>query len=103
MRLDELTQALRDFEECLVRLGVSKEGARQAVTDAECVAVRDLVETQADLRLLDLFESIGSQALAQRHGVSPRQVCRNRTAALNRLQQKDIGRSASPPVSVKAA
>lgn len=103
MRLDELAQALREFEERLVGLGVSRGAARQAISDAECVAVKDLLETQADARLVDLFESIGSAALAKRHGVTPRQVCRNRTAALSRLQQKQIGRVMSPTMSEEAA
>lgn len=44
MRLDELAQALRDFEECLVRLGVSRDAAREATMRAETYAVTAVLE-----------------------------------------------------------
>lgn len=49
MRLDELAQAMRDFEERLVQLGVSRAAARKATIDAEVATVADLVETSLRL------------------------------------------------------
>jgi hypothetical protein len=103
MRLDELAQALREFEERLVGLGVSRGAAKKAIADAECVALDDLVETAADRRLLDLFDEIGSTGLSARKGNSPRTWCRKRQEAAERLYQKQIGQSVSPPVSAEAA
>lgn len=103
MRLDELAQAMRDFEERLVQLGVSRAAARKATVDAEVATVADLVETAADQRLLDLFDSIGSAALAERKGLSQRQICRQRLEAMRRLQAKEIGHEVSHLTSAKAA
>src|SRR5690606_35505556 len=100
---DELTQALRDFEECLVRLGVSKEGARLAASDAECAAVSDLMVTQKDLRLLDLFESVGGRSLAESKGVSRSEIYRSRTEALNRLSHNNISRGPGHLLGQEAA
>lgn len=94
MRLDELAQALRDFEARLVELGVSRQAALKAAMDAENVAVADLLETQADLRLVGLFEEVGGTLLAERKGVSRSAIYRDRTDALNRLSAKNVSRPA---------
>lgn len=103
MRLDDLAKTLRDLEDCLVALGVSRPAARKAALDAESVAVADLLETQTDVRLLDLFEQIGCAKLAERNGVSPRTIYTRREEALERLQVKQVRRSASDTTSQEAA
>lgn len=103
MRLDELAQALREFEERLVGLGVSREQARRAVMEAETLAVRDLLQTQTDLRLLDLFETIGCAALAEREGVARGTIYSRRTEALGRLAVKNISRRIEQTAGQEAA
>jgi hypothetical protein len=103
MRLDELAQALRDFEECLVRLGVSRGAARQVVMDAEYTSVQDLVQTQADVRLLDLFDKVGAVAMAEREGVTRNTIYNRRTEALNRLSVKNVSRKTEQTVAQEAA
>ncbi len=93
MRLDELAQALRDFEARLVELGVSRQAALKAAMDAENVAVADMLETQADLRLVGLFEEVGCATLAARQGVTRKTIYERRTDALDRLAVKNISRS----------
>ncbi len=103
MRLDDLSKVMRDLEEALVSVGVSRSAARKATIDAESVAVGDLLETQTDVRLLDLFEQVGCAKLAERHGVSPRTIYTRREEALGRLQVKKVCRSASDAGSQEAA
>lgn len=103
MRLDDLAELMRQLEAGLVALGVSREAARQAVMDAEVVAVQDLAETQADVRLLDLFDAIGCAGVAERYRVTPRTIYSRRTEALTRLQLKDVRRVASDSATQEAA
>ena len=103
MRLDDLAELMRQLEAGLVALGVSREAAREVVRDAECAAVADMLETQQDRRFLDLFEKVGSVALAERGGVSPRTICRQRADAVERLCRKQIGHSVSSTLSEEAA
>lgn len=103
MRLDELAQALREFEERLVGLGVSREQARCAVMEAETVAVQDLLQTQTDLRLLDLFDKVGASAMAEREGVTRNTIYNRRTEALNRLSVKNVSRKTEQTVAQEAA
>lgn len=99
MRLDELAQALRDFEARLVELGVSRPAALKAAMDAENVAVGDLLETQADLRLLDLFEQVGCATLAERQNVTRNTIYARRTEALARLSVKQVSRRTEQTVA----
>lgn len=103
MRLDELAQALREFEERLVELGVSREQARCAAMEAETVAVQDLLQTQADLRLLDMFDRVGASAMAEREGVSRNTIYNRRTKALNRLSAKNLSRKTERTIAQESA
>lgn len=103
MRLDELAAVLREFEEKLVRVGVSADMARKAAIDAEGVAVADLLQTHNDLRLLDLFEEVGCAVLAEREGVARNTIYNRRTEALNRLADKQVSRRVEQTVAQEAA
>lgn len=103
MRYSEVEKILADAVEALVSVGVSRTAANKAMQDAEVVAVMDLIETQADRRFIDLFETMGSATLAERKGVSPRTICTYRKEALDRLSRKQIGSGASANTSGIAA
>ena len=102
MRFDDIERISVDTEEALVKAGVSRDAARQAVSDMQLVAIRDLVETQGDRRLLDLFDQCGSAVLAERHGVSVRTIYARRQDAIDRLAKKTLQKFADP-VAGKAA
>ena len=103
MKLDDVQRIVQDAVEALVAAGVSRAAAEKAMADAELVAVDDMLETQRDRRLLDLFETIGSAKLAERRGESQRTVCRKRQEAAERLYRKQIGQPVSSNVSAEAA
>lgn len=103
MKLDDVQRIMRDAVDALIAAGVSRPAAEKAMTDAEVVAVDDLIETQRDRRLLEIFDSIGSARLAERRGESQRTVCRKRQEAADRLYRKQIGQPMVSDVSGKAA
>ena len=84
-------------------LGVSRPAARKAALDAESVAVADLLETQTDVRLLDLFEQVGCAKLAERDGVNRNTIYARRTLALERLAAKQISRRTAQTTGQEAA
>lgn len=102
MKFDDIERISGEVEEALVLAGVSRAAARQAVADMQLVAIRDLVETQGDRRLLDLFDQCGSTALAERHGVSVRTMYVRRQEALDRIAKKTVQNFAET-VAEKAA
>jgi hypothetical protein len=94
-----IEQIVLDTVERLVAAGVSRKAAERAMREAEDVAVLDLIETDADRRLLDLFEDYGSAALAERKGVCQRTITNRRNDAAERLARKKIGTAASDPLA----
>ncbi|MGS1076663.1 hypothetical protein [Pseudoxanthomonas beigongshangi] len=103
MRLDDLAKVIRDLEDALVLVGVSRAAAHRAAMDAESVSVADMLETQEDIRLLDLFEKVGCVTLAERQGVSSRTIYNRREEAIERLQLKKVCRFTSDNGSQEAA
>lgn len=103
MRFREIERIVIDAVEAMVAAGVSRPAAEKAMEDAEIVAVMDLIETQADRRLLDLFATVGSQALAQREGVTTKTICNRRRDAVDRLYRKQIGSGIAARDSSEAA
>ncbi len=103
MRLDDLARVLRDLEDSLIAIGVSRPAARKAALDAEVVAVADLLETQTDVRLLDLFEEVGCAKLAERDGVNRNTIYARRVQAIERLAAKHISRRTEQTTGQEAA
>ena len=103
MRFPEIEKIVMDAVDAMIAAGVSREAAESAMRDAEFVAMKDLIETQSDRRLLDLFDQYGSAALAERKAVTPRTICNRRKEAAERLYRKQIGSFVTPPVSSEAA
>ncbi len=95
MRFPEVERIVMDAVEALVAIGVSRTAAEQASRAAEEIAVMDLIETQADMRLLDLFEHYGSGPLAERKQVCQKTITNHRNAAADRLARKKIGNDLS--------
>jgi hypothetical protein len=99
MRFPEIERIVFDAIEALIAAGVSREAAEKAMGAAEEVAVLDLIESQADRRLVDLFDRYGSAALAARRGVCQRTIANHRREAIERLTRKKIGTAASDPLA----
>lgn len=99
MRFPEIERIVLDAVEALVMAGVSREAASRAMCEAEAVAMLDVIETQADQRLVDLFAEYGSAKLAERKGVCQKTIASRRNAALDRLTRKKIGSLASDPLA----
>jgi hypothetical protein len=98
-RFSNLKEWAEDSVERLVAAGVSRTAAERAVKEAEDVAVLDLIETEADRRLLDLFEQYGSAALAERKGLCQKTISNRKNEAAERLARKKIGRRDSDPLA----
>lgn len=98
-RFASLKEWAEDSVERLVAAGVSRTAAERAVKEAEDVAVLDLIETEADRRLLDLFDEYGSAALAERKGLCQKTIANRRRDALERLARKKMGSAASDPIA----
>jgi hypothetical protein len=98
-RMPEIEEIVLDAVERLVAAGVSRVAAERAMREAEDVAVLDLIETEADRRLLDLFDEYGSAALAERKGLCQKTIANRRRDALERLARKKIGSAASDPLA----
>lgn len=95
MRFPEIERIVLNAVEELVAVGVSRLAAERAAKAAEEIAMLDVIETQADIRLLDLFDEYGSAALAERKEVCQRTVTNRRNEAADRLARKKIGRFGS--------
>jgi len=103
MRFDDIERISGEVEEALVKAGVSRPAARDAVADMQLAAIRDLVETQGDRRLLNLFDQCGAEVLAERQRVSVRTIYARRQDALNRLAVKQTVRNIAESIAEKAA
>lgn len=100
MRFPEVERVVLDMVEALVSVGVSRFAAEQAAKAAEEVAMLDIIETQADMRLLDLFDQYGSAVLAERREVCQKTVRAHYNEAAGRLARKEIGRNGSARLAV---
>ncbi len=99
MNFPGVEKIVLDAVDAFVALGVSRSAAEQAARAAEEIVMLDLIETQADVRLLDLFRQYGSAALAERKNVCQRTITNKRNDAAERLARKKYGTMACNIVS----
>jgi hypothetical protein len=99
VRFPEIERIVLDAVEAFVAAGVSRVAAEDAMKGAEFVAMMDVIETQADRRLIDLFDAYGSAVLAERRGVCQRTIANHRREAAERLARKKIGSNGSAPLA----
>ena len=98
-RFPEVERIVLDGVEALVAIGVSRDAAEKAARAMEDIAMLDLIETDADRRLLDLFDNYGSAKLAERKGVCQKTITNRRNDAADRLARKKIGNERSDPLA----
>lgn len=78
------------IERLVVEAGVSRAVAKAEMDGVEWAAVQDLIQSQKDNQLLLCFDEYGSQACAERWGVSPRTIRERRKEALDRKQRRHM-------------
>lgn len=83
----ELAEAIQDFVERVVSIGVARNVAERAISGAEWECVLDLRQADEDQRLLDLFARYDTVDIAKRYSLSPRRMRDKKKEAENR--QKD--------------
>jgi hypothetical protein len=77
-------------ERLVAEAGVSRAVAEAEMKGVEWAVVQDLAQTQRDNQLLLCFDEHGSQACAERWGVSPRTIRERRKEALDRKQRRHM-------------
>jgi len=88
MSYGSISDWIKEKVEELVALGVSRDVVERELKGVEWAAVKDLAEAHHDNQLLLTFDQYGSEACAQRYGVSARTVRDWRQQALNRKQRR---------------
>jgi hypothetical protein len=88
MSYGSISDWIKEKVEELVALGVSRDVVEREMKGVEWAAVKDLAEAHHDNQLLLTFDQYGSEACAQRYGVSARTVRDWRQQALNRKQRR---------------
>lgn len=90
MRFDDIEKIVQDMSDRMIEYGVSREAVSRLAKDAQMAAIKDLIETHEDMRLLELFDQVGADGVAERHGVPLRTVYRRRQDAIDRISAKTV-------------
>ena len=94
MRFDDIEQIVQDMSDRMIDAGVSREAVNRLAKDAQIAAIKDLIETHEDMRLLELFDQCGASVLAERKGISVRTLYQRRQESIDRLSAKTVQKSA---------
>lgn len=79
-----------DRAEELVAMGVPRAAANEAMHYVEVAAINAESEARKEDQLLLDFKTYGSKALAERHGVSARAICKRRDKILRNRSRNRI-------------
>lgn len=90
MIFDDIEKIVQDMSYRMIESGVSREAVSRLAKDAQMAAIKDLIETHEDMRLLELFDQVGADGVAERHGVPLRTVYRRRQDAIDRISAKTV-------------
>lgn len=88
MNYAHLADFIHESIDRLVAMGVDRAIAEREMKGVEWAAVKDMTESARDDQLLLNFDRYGSQACAERYGVSDRTIRDRRQAALNRKSNR---------------
>ena len=81
--------------EDLVQMGVPRDAANAAMHYVEVAAINAEAEARKEDQLLLDFKALGSRALAERHGVSQRAICKRRDKILRNRTRNRIANTGS--------
>jgi hypothetical protein len=79
----------------LVAMGVPRAAANEAMHYVEVCAINAESEARKEDQLLLDFKTLGSRALAERHGVTARAICKRRDKILRNRTRNKIANTGS--------